>query len=102
MLKLPNKIKKWSGKAQSGFFIDFIFKKCVDSFIRNVFVFGAMFFGEKYVIEVITKKTVDSFVFASNKFFGIEKLDYSTFFIYTLSILFYILVVINITIMLFF
>jgi len=102
MLKLPNKVKKWSGKAQSGFFIDFIFKKCADSFIRNVFIYGAMFFGEKYIIEVITKKTLDSFVFTTNKFTGLEKLDYSTFFIYTLSILFYILVVINVSIPLFF
>ena len=70
MLRYPQKRFKWVGKAQSGFFIDFFLKKLVDVFIRNFFIFGAMFFGEKYMIEKITKKIVDSFLFNSNKFFG--------------------------------
>lgn len=96
MLKFPIKKSKWSGKAQSGFFIDFIFKKSADVFVRNVFIYAAMFFGEKYFIEVLTKKTVDIFVFNSNKLYGFEKLDYSIFFLQLLSLLFYTLFLINI------
>ena len=70
MLKFPQRRFRWSGKAQSGFFIDFFLKKIIDVFLRNVFVFGAMFFGEKYMIERLTKKIVDSFLFNSNKLFG--------------------------------
>jgi len=97
MLKFPSKKNKWSGKAQSGFFVDFLFKKIADVFVRNVFIYGAMFFGEKYFIEVLTKKTIDFFVFNTNKVYGFEKLDYSTFFVQIISFLFYTLFLINIT-----
>ena len=70
MLGFPKKRFKFAGKAQSGFYIDFFFKKMVEVFIRNVFVYAALFFGEKYMIEQLTKKTVDSFVFNSNRFLG--------------------------------
>ena len=58
MLRFPQKKNRWLGKAQSGFYIDFIFKKFAEIFIRNVFIFGALFFGEKYMIEYLTKKIV--------------------------------------------
>ena len=70
MLKFPQKKFKLSSKAQSGFLIDFFFKKNVDVILRNFFIFSAMFIGEKYMIEKLTKKIVDSFLFKSNKFFG--------------------------------
>jgi len=70
LLKYPHKKFKWSGKAQSGFYIDFIFKKLADVFVRNVFIYAALFFGEKYMIEHITKKTINIFIFNSNRFLG--------------------------------
>jgi hypothetical protein len=70
MLKFLQKKNRWFGKAQSGFYIDFFFKNCAEVFIRNVFIYSSLFFGEKYIIEHLTKKTVDSFVFNSNKFLG--------------------------------
>ena len=82
MLKFPQKKFKWSGKAQSGFYFDFILKKFADVFIRNVFINAALFFGEKYMIEHITKKIVDNFIFNSNKFFGWTKLNFSVFFFF--------------------
>ena len=96
MLKYPNKLKKWSGKAQSGFFIDFFCKKLADVFIRNVFIFSAIFFGEKYMIEKITKKIVDFFLFFNNKLIGFNVLNFSFFFYIVLSILFYFIFLINI------
>ena len=70
MLMFPQKKNKWFGKAQSGFYIDFIFKKLVEVFIRNVFIYASLFFGEKYMIEHLTKKVVDNFIYSSNKLVG--------------------------------
>ena len=96
MLRFPKKKTKWFGKAQSGFYVDFFLKKLIDLFIRNVFIFSAMFFGEKYMIEKITRKIVDSFIFKSNKFIGFTILNYR-FFIYNLLVfIFYILILINV------
>ena len=95
MLKFPQKKNKWFGKAQSGFYVDFFLKKLSDLFIRNIFIFSAMFFGEKYMIERITRKLVDHFLFKSNKFLGFTVLNYR-FFIYNLLIfIFYILIFLN-------
>lgn len=58
------------GKAQSGFYFDFIFKKLAEVFIRNIFIYSAMFLGEKYMIEHLTKKVVDTFIFSSSKLVG--------------------------------
>jgi hypothetical protein len=96
MLKFPHKKNRWSGKAQSGFYFDFIFKKLAEVFIRNVFIYSAMFFGEKYMIEHLTKKTVDSFIFNSNKLSGWTTLNYMWFFYTLLSVVLYILLFINI------
>lgn len=76
MLQFPQKKFKWSGKAQSGFYFDFMLKKIAEVFIRNVFVYSALFFGEKYMIEHLTKKTIDAFIFNSNKFLGWTSLNF--------------------------
>ena len=70
MLKFPQKKNILLGKAQSGFYIDFFLKKLSEIFIRNVFIYAALFFGEKYMIEHLTKKIVDNFIFNSNKLIG--------------------------------
>ena len=95
MLRFPQKKNRWLGKAQSGFYIDFFLKKLVDVFIRNVFIYAALFFGEKYMIEYLTKKVVDSFIYNSNKFVGWTTLNYMWFFYITLSIVLYMLLLLN-------
>ena len=70
MLGFPKKTSRLLGKAQSGFYVDFFFKKTADVFVRNVFIYMSLFFGEKYMIEQLTKKTIDSFVFNSNTYIG--------------------------------
>jgi hypothetical protein len=95
MLKFPQKKTKWFGKAQSGFYIDYIFKKIVDVFIRNIFIFSAIFFGEKYMIEKLTRKIIESFLFRSNKFFGFTLLNFSLFIYITLTFLFYLIIFFN-------
>ena len=76
MLNFPKKKFKWVGKAQSGFYIDFILKKVTEVFIRNVFINAALFLGEKYMIEYITKRTIDLFIFNSNKYVGWTTYNY--------------------------
>jgi len=70
MLGFPKKRFRFIGKAQSGFYIDFFLKKIADVCIRNVFIYMSLFFGEKYMIEQLTKKTIDNLVFNSNGFIG--------------------------------
>ena len=101
MLRFPQKKFKWSGKAQSGFYFDFILKKFADVFIRNIFINAALFFGEKYMIEHLTKKIVDNFIFNSNKFIGWTKLNFSVFFFISMSIVLYSLILLNILILFF-
>jgi hypothetical protein len=95
MLRFLEKKNKWSGKAQSGFYIDFLFKKFIETFIRNIFIYAALFFGEKYIIEHLTKKTIDSFIYNSNKFFGWTILNYMWFFYTLLTAVMYTFLFLN-------
>jgi len=60
-----------------------------------------LFFGEKYMIEVLTKKVVDSFVFNTNRHTGWNSLTYSMFFYTILSFLFYILAIFNLLLLMY-
>ena len=101
MLKFSQKKNRWIGKAQSGFYIDYILKKYAEVFVRNVFIHSALFFGEKYMIEFLTKKIVDSFIFNSNRFVGWTTLNYTWFFYMMLSIILYILLFLNLFLLFF-
>jgi len=74
---------------QSGLYLDFILKNISEIFIRNVFIYSAIFFGEKYMIEYLTKKTIDSFVFNSNRY-NYSALFESKYFLQIITIVFYI------------
>jgi len=74
--------------CQSGFYFDFFYKKVCEVFIRNVFVYASQFLGEKYMIEVLTKKIFDGLVFNANKIVGLKKLNYSIFFMSTITFFF--------------
>jgi len=76
MLRYQKKKLRWFGKAQSGFYIDFFLKKLIEVFVRNILIYSAMFFGEKYMIEQLTRKLVDFFLFYSNKKIGFFNLSY--------------------------
>jgi hypothetical protein len=60
-----------------------------------------LFFGEKYMIEHLTKKIVDSFIFNSNKFIGWTNLNYSWFFYISFSVLLYSLLLLNLILLFF-
>lgn len=86
--------------VQSGMYLDFFFKKIVESYVKNSFIYTAQFFGEKYIIEYLTKKIIDSVLFNNNKIFFIMDLTYSYFFIQLISIIVYTNIIINILILL--
>lgn len=80
---------------QSGLYVDFFFKKISEIFVRNIFIYTSHYFGEKYMIEYLTKKIIDSSIFNTNRLLGLTELFYSYYFIQLISIFFYLLTVLN-------
>jgi len=81
---------------QSGLYLDFFLKKLVELFVKNFFVYAAQFLGEKYMIEFLTKKVIDSSIFNINKIINLSELFYSNYFIQLLSVFFYLFSIFNI------
>lgn len=81
---------------QSGLYIDFFCKKLGEVFIRNFLIYTSNYFGEKYFIEVLTKKIIDNFIFKNNRLFGITRLQFFNFFYITVLLVFYIIFIMNI------
>lgn len=92
MLKNKLILFKFFRFIQAGFYFDFIFKKLSEIIMRNIFIYSAIFFGEKYMIEFITKKTIDSFIFNSNRKFNFNFSE-SKYFIQIISIIIYLIFV---------
>lgn len=86
---------KFFKNIQSGFFMDFLVKKITELLVRNLLIYLAKFFAEKYGIEVLTRKLVDSFIFKNNKYFGWYLFNYSWFFYFILGFIFYFISIIN-------
>lgn len=84
---------------QSGLYVDFFLKKLIELFVKNFFIYAAQFIGEKYMIEFLTKKVIDSSIFNTNKIINLTDLFYTQYFISLLSILFLSLSVFNILIL---
>ena len=78
---------------QSGFYFDFFLKKVGEIFLKNVFIYSALFFGEKYIIEVLTKKIIDNYIFFNNSNLYLSSLSHYNFFNITISIIFYFIFV---------
>lgn len=85
---------------QSGGYIDFFLKKFSEVFLKNVFIYVSQFFAEKYLIEILTKKVIDSSIFTLNQYLGWFKLEYFNFFLQFLYILFYLISFFNFIIIL--
>jgi hypothetical protein len=81
---------------QSGLYIDFFLKKIIEIFVKNVFIYSAQFMGEKYIIEFLTKKVIDSSIFNINKLINFNDLFYSYYFIQLLCFFFYFFSILNI------
>ena len=66
--------------VNSGLYFDFFLKKFSEIFVRNFFIYSALFFGEKFFIEVLTKKVIDNYIYLVNSKFSNLKLNYDFFF----------------------
>ena len=75
--------------VQSGLYIDFFLKKIIEIFVRNFLIYSAIFFGEKYIIEILTKKIIDNTIFSLNKNLSLLDLLYSYYFIQLVGLFIY-------------
>lgn len=95
MLKYPSLKNSYYIRAKSGFYFDFFTKKVLEVFIRNFLIYSALFFGEKFLIEFLTKKILTKLVDNTNKIVGWSILNQKLFFVQALIVIFYILFVVN-------
>ena len=76
---------------QSGMYIDYVVKQLTEMFVRNVFVYSALFFGEKFVIEFLSKKWIDNITNYFNTNFINKQYDHSNLYhnlvVFLLSVL---------------
>lgn len=99
MLKLDIFLFKYIKFIQTGLYLDFIIKKLIEIFVKNIYIYTSQYFGEKYFIEYITKKIVETWIFNVNKNKFFYELFQFYFFVQILSIIFmlisiYIIIVI--------
>ncbi len=81
---------------QSGLYMDFFIKKVGEVFVKNFLVYTSNYFGEKYFIEVLTRKMIDNLVFKQNKLFGWTTLHFFNFFYMIIILVLYSLILINV------
>ena len=53
---------------KGGLYFDYYIKKIVEIFVKNILIFSSIFFGEKFLIEFLTKKSIDNIIFLLHKF----------------------------------
>ena len=69
--------------------MDFFYKKCCEVFVRNVLVYSSYIFGEKYMVEFLTKLSVDKVINAFNTFQDSTQADRVKLFFQVLSTILY-------------
>ncbi len=85
---------------QSGLYMDFFIKKLGEVFVKNFLVYTSNYFGEKYFIEVLTRKLIDSLVFKQNKLFGWTTLHFFNFFYMIIILVLYTIILTNVVFLL--
>ena len=75
--------------AQSGFYIDFLLKNIFESVIRNILIYTAQFFCEKYIIEYFTKKIFVNTIYLFNQFNKSTNFNITYFFTQLIIFIFY-------------
>ena len=88
--------REFKRAAQSGFYIDFFLKNIFEALVRNILIYSAQFFCEKYIIEFFTKKIFVNITYVFNYFFKSSNFSFKIFFVQLLTCFFYIGAVVNI------
>lgn len=68
-------------------------------FIRNVFIYTGTFFCEKFIIEFLSKKSIDNFIFLSRYCFS-KVFFFESFFAQVILFLFYLFIFVEVLIFL--
>ena len=76
--------------------MDFFIKKLGEVFVKNFLVYTSNYFGEKYFIEVLTRKLIDNTIFKNNQLFGWTNLHFFNFFYTIIVLLLYTIITLNI------
>ena len=50
-----------------GLIFDFFLKKTIEVIVKNILIYLAQFFAEKFLIEIITKKSIELYIYILNK-----------------------------------
>lgn len=101
LLKINNTLKISFKLIKSGFFFDFFLKKIVEVFLKNFLIYSSLFFGEKFIIEFLTKRIIHNFIYHFNKKVGYNFINYKIFLLILVKTIFYILFFFNIFIIFF-
>jgi hypothetical protein len=72
--------KKFLNFIQSGMYLDYIIKKIAEMFVKNMFIYSSTFFSEKFLIEFLSKKTLDNLTSFFNVLFLNRNYNYSSFY----------------------
>lgn len=72
--------QKFYSFAQCGGYYDYIYKKLSESFVRNFLIYSAQFFGEKYVIEYLTKIFFQKIIINTSKLVNYSNYYYYVYF----------------------
>ena len=87
---------KFTKFCQSGMYFDFFLKKLSEIIVRNLYVYSAQFFGEKYIIETFTKKIFNNILFFINLTTGLTQLSFISFFFFIVLFIFVSIIFLNI------
>lgn len=82
--------------VQSGLYVDFFIKKFTEIWLKNTFIFSAQYFGEKYMVEFLTKKIIDSGIYFINKNINFNNFYLNLYFIEFLTFFFYFICIVNV------
>lgn len=83
--------KNFIRAVKCGFYMDFFYKKWCEVFVRNNLIYASYIFGEKYMIEFLTKLSIDKVISAFNNFQDSTQADRTKLFFQVLSTILYIL-----------
>lgn len=87
---------------QSSFYYDYIIKKISEVFVKNIFIYSSLFFGEKYMIEFLTKKIIDNIIIVFNNNYFNNSFSFNFFFLQVIFFFFSFIFLLNIYLIFFF
>lgn len=76
---------------KSSFYFDFFIKKVSEAVVRNLSIYTAVFFCEKFIIEFLTQVSIDRAIKVLNSFTSSREFFFESFFCQFITLAFYFL-----------